>query len=93
MKPPRTKPSLFFQLVIPATVVFILTILALIANVFGNPDAPVAQWLDNNGNSLLLWEFVTVLVLSFVAMFVDRQRTLRGIDEQPVSDSATSSDA
>ena len=81
MKPPQTKPSLFFRLIVPATVVFILTILALIASLFGDPNAPVSQWLDANGNSLLLWEFVVVLTISFLAMAVDRRRTLRGIEE------------
>lgn len=84
MKPPRTKPSLFFRLVVPATVVFILTILALIATIFGNPEAPVSQWLDRNGNQLLKWELLIVVGLSLLAMTIDRIRTLRGIDEEPL---------
>ena len=87
MKPPRTKPTVFFRLIVPATVVFILTILSLIATLFGNPEAPVAKWLDANGNRLLFVEFVIVVVLSLLAMVVDRRRTLRGIDEPPVTDS------
>jgi cell division protein FtsW (lipid II flippase) len=83
MKPPRTQPTLFFRLIVPATVIFILTILALIACLFGNPEAPVAQWLESNGNSLLIGEFLTVIALSVLAMYVDRVRTLRGIDELP----------
>ena len=78
MKPPRTRPSLFFKLVIPATVLFIGTILALIACLFGDPDAPVSKWLEANGNTLLLWEFVAVIALSLLAMTIDRIRTLRG---------------
>ncbi|GAB5439829.1 MAG: hypothetical protein Fues2KO_01780 [Fuerstiella sp.] len=91
MKPPRTKPSLLFRLIVPATSVFIITILALIASVFGDPDAPVSRWLDRNGSSLLLGEFVAVVVLSILAMFVDRMRTLRGQDEQPIDLPPTSS--
>ena len=91
MKPPRTKPTLFFKLVIPATVVFIATILALIACLFGDPDAPVNQWLDANGNSLLFWEFIAVVVLSILAMTIDRIRTLRGIDEPLIDDPVTTS--
>ena len=87
MKPPRTRPTLLFRLVVPATVIFILTVLALIASLFGDPDAPVARWLDTHGNQLLLWEFVGVIVLSFLAMAVDRWRTLRGIDEVPFQQS------
>lgn len=84
MKPPRTRPSLLFRLIVPVTVVFIMTVLALIASLFGNPDAPVSQWLDVWGNRLLLWEFVAVLVVSLLAMTIDRVRTLRGLDEAPV---------
>lgn len=85
MKPPRTKPSLLFRLVVPATVVFILTILSLIASVFGTPEAPVSKWLEAHGNSLLFWEFVVVVVLSILAMTVDRIRILQGRDEEQVS--------
>lgn len=92
MKPPRTKPSLLFRLIVPATVIFILTVLALIASVFSDPHAPVARWLEANGNQLLLWEFVGVLVLAFLAMAVDRVRTLRGIDEGRLTSSDSADD-
>jgi len=84
MKPPQTKPSLLFRLVIPATVVFILTILALIASLFGDPRAPVSQWLEAHGDELLLWEFVIVLAAGLLAMIVDRWRTLHGLEETPI---------
>lgn len=85
MKPPRTKASLLFRLIVPATVVFIMTVLALIACLFGNPDAPVSKWLNDHGDRILIWEFAVVLGLSFVAMAYDRFRTLRGYDEEPVT--------
>jgi hypothetical protein len=93
MKPPQTKPSILFRLVIPATVVFILTILALIASLFGDPRAPVSQWLEAHGDALLIWEFVIVLAAGLLAMIVDRWRTLHGIEEAPVvSPQTTDSD-
>jgi hypothetical protein len=70
--------------VIPATVVFILTILALIASLFGDPRAPVSQWLEAHGDALLIWEFVIVLAAGLLAMIVDRWRTLHGIEETRV---------
>ncbi|MCA9083268.1 MAG: hypothetical protein KDA81_04390 [Planctomycetaceae bacterium] len=91
MKPPRTKPALFFRLIIPVTVVFIMTILAMIASLFGDPRAPVSQWLEANGNGLLLWEFVVVVAISLLAMVVDRIRTKRGLDEELISDNRPSS--
>ena len=84
MKPPQTRPSLLFRLVIPATVIFILTILALIASLFGDPRAPVSQWLETHGNDLLIWELITVLALALLAMTIDRWRSLHGIEEAPV---------
>lgn len=86
MKPPQTKPTLFFRLIVPATVVFIMTILALIASLFGNSEAPVSIWLDANGNTLLMGEFVVVLGLAILAMGIDRSRTLRGIHEPRLDD-------
>ncbi|MCP4785025.1 MAG: hypothetical protein GY903_17635 [Fuerstiella sp.] len=87
MKPPQTRPSFLFRLVIPATVIFILTILALIASIFGDPQAPVSQWLEAHGDDLLIWELIAVLVVAVLAMTVDRWRSLHGIEEAPVAPS------
>lgn len=81
MRGPGSKPSLLFQLVIPATAVFVITILSLIAVVFSDPRAPVAQWLNQHGNKLLMVEFVVVIILSILAMAVDRIQTLRQIKQ------------
>ena len=61
MRGPGSKPSLLFQLVIPATAVFVITILSLIAVVFSDPRAPLAQLLNRHGNTLLVGEFVVVI--------------------------------
>ena len=82
MRGPGSKPSLLFQLVIPATAVFVITILSLIAIVFSDPRAPIAQWLDKNGNRLLIVEFVVVIILSFIAMAVDRIQTLKQMKQR-----------
>lgn len=86
MKRPRTRPSLLFRLIVPVTVVFILTVLSLISALFGDPAAPVAQWLDAHGDALLFWEFVAILVIAVLAMTVDRIRTLKGLDEELLPD-------
>jgi len=77
MRGPGSKPTLLFQLVVPATAVFAVTVLSMIAIVFSDPRAPVAQWLDRHGNRLLAAEFVVVIVLSLLAMTADRIQTLR----------------
>ena len=84
MKPPRTKPGLLFRLIVPATVVFVLTIMSLIATLFGDERAPVSIWLDKWGNTLLIVEFTVIIVLTLLAMTVDRRRMLRGENEEPI---------
>ena len=76
MQRPGSRPGLLFQLVVPATAVFVVTVLSLIAVLFSDPRAPLAQLLDRHGNQLLLAELVVVLLLSVVAMAVDRWRSL-----------------
>lgn len=89
MRGPGSRPSLLFKLVVPATAVFAITVLALIAVVFSDPRAPVAQFLDRHGDTLLLAEFVVVIVLSLLAMTVDRIQTLRSkngdSEENPIT--------
>lgn len=77
MRRPGSKPSPLFQLVIPATAIFIVTILSLIAIVFSDQRAPVAQWLNRYGNTLLVTEFAVVIFLSLLAMTMDRRQTLK----------------
>jgi|GEM_PF-881226 len=77
MRGPGSKPSLLFQLVVPATAIFAVTVLSMIAIIFSDPRAPVAQWLDKHGNTLLAAEFVLVIALSLLAMTVDRIQILR----------------
>lgn len=77
MRGPGSKPSLLFQLVIPATAVFIVTILSLIAVLFSDERAPLARLLNRHGNSLLAAELVVFIVLAFCAMALDRRQTLR----------------
>lgn len=77
MRGPGSKPSFLFKLVVPAASIFAITVLALIAIIFSDPRAPVAQFLDRHGNTLLLAEFVVVISLSLLAMTMDRIQTLR----------------
>ncbi|MFN5976253.1 MAG: hypothetical protein ACK48U_17550 [Planctomyces sp.] len=77
MRGPGSKPTLFFRLVVPATSVFVITILALIAGLFGDERAPLPRLLNRHGNTLLLVEFAAILVLSVLAMVLDRRQILR----------------
>lgn len=77
MRGPGAPASLLFRLIVPATAVFIVTIMSLIAVVFSDQKAPVARFLNQHGTKLLVAEFTIVMGLSFLAMTVDRVRTLR----------------
>ncbi|MFN5437248.1 MAG: hypothetical protein ACK5ES_21980 [Planctomyces sp.] len=77
MRGPGSKPTLFFRLGVPATSVFVITILALIAVLFGDERAPLPRLLNRHGNTLLLVEFAAILVLSVLAMVLDRRQILR----------------
>lgn len=71
------RPNLFFRLVVPAGGLFVVTILALTSTIFGNPEAPMNQWLTEYGGTLIVAEVVLFVVVGFLAMAVDRWKTLR----------------
>src|SRR5438105_1170984 len=74
----RARPrNLFFPLAALSSVVFIVTILALVAGVFGDQRAPLAQLLDRYAGRLLAGEVAAILITGFLAMFVDRRQTNR----------------
>jgi len=92
MRRPGSKAGLLFRLVVPAVVVFIATILAMIAAVMGDQKAPFWRWLDRNAGFLLIVEFATIIILTLLALTVDRIQALRF--ETPAScESATPSPA
>ena len=72
----RRPRNLFFPLAALCSVAFIVTILALLANVLGNGDSPSARWLDRHAGVILAGEVAAVLLTGFMAMYVDRRQTL-----------------
>lgn len=81
--PPRA--SLLFRLTAVAGIVFVVTILALIAIVIGNSQSPGARWLNRHAGSLFAVEVAAILVLGYAAMLQDRRQTLRERDESDSS--------
>ena len=77
MRGPGSPASLLFRLIVPATAIFIITVMSLIAVVFSDQRAPVAKFLNEYGTRLLVVELGAVIGLSFLAMTIDRIRTLR----------------
>lgn len=66
----------FFPLTILFGGMFIVTILALVASLLGDPRAPLAQLLDRHAGWLLIAEVVATLATGFLALVVDRRQTL-----------------
>lgn len=89
MRHQGSPPGLLFRLVVPATVIFIITIFAVIVAPYSDQRAPLWQWLDRNADRLLLAEFVAVILLSLFAMAWDRRQILK----QTPRDAASLSEA
>jgi hypothetical protein len=78
--PPRNP---FFPLAVFCSGLFVVTILALLASVFGNPQAPLARLLEQYAGRLMAGEVAAVLLTGFLALVVDRRQALR--DGRPTS--------
>ena len=79
--PPPKRASVLFQLSALSAVAFIVTVLALVATVFGDQSAPATKWLNQNAGKLITAEVVATLLLGFSAMTQDRRQTLRQREE------------
>ena len=77
MPDPARPRNLFFPLAVASSVLFIVTILALLAGVFGDERAPLAQLLDRYAGRLIAGEVAAILITGFLALFVDRRQTKR----------------
>ncbi len=77
-EPPQSDPpNAFFRLLLVAGALFIVTILAMIASLLGDAQAPPARWLDRHGTTILVYEVGAILVTGFLALAIDRRQTLR----------------
>jgi hypothetical protein len=77
MPDPARPRNLFFPLAAFSSVLFIVTILALVAGVFGDERAPLSQLLDRYAGRLIVGEVAAILINGFLALFVDRRQTIR----------------
>lgn len=65
---------------LPVTVtaaVFVISLFAWIAAGAGDPAAPVNQWINKYGPTVIFIETGVVAVACVLAMYLDRQATLR----------------
>lgn len=75
-QPLPKRASVLFQLTAMSAVLFIVTVLALVATVFGDPSAPAARKLNQNAGKLIAIEVAATLLLGLAAMTQDRRQTL-----------------
>ena len=71
--------------------VFVMTILAMVAVIFSDPNAPVAKFFNANAGRLIAAEVVVTLVVGLLALIVDRLQTRR--KSQAEQSGETSADA
>ena len=67
--------NVFFRLAAGLVVMFVITIFAMIANLLGNPKAPVAQFLDKYALHLIVLETIGILVTGMLAMTIDKSQS------------------
>ena len=67
----------FFPLAVFCSGLFVVTILALLASVFGDPQAPLARLLERYAGRLIAGEVAAILLSGFLALAVDRRQALR----------------
>jgi preprotein translocase subunit SecG len=77
---------ILFQLTALAATVFIITILASVAMLLGDPVAPMNVWFNIHGTTVLIVEVVLIVVLGLAAMTADRRETLRAKSAPPADE-------
>ncbi|HEY0981372.1 MULTISPECIES: hypothetical protein [unclassified Schlesneria] len=75
-------PQLFFNLTAVATTVFVITILAMVAMLLGNPEAPVNVWFNRHGATVMTVEVISIGVLGVLAILLDRREIQRELQER-----------
>ncbi|MBI5757666.1 MAG: hypothetical protein HZA46_04020 [Planctomycetales bacterium] len=67
----------FFLLTAILAAIFVVTNLALVASMLGDPLAPLTQLLERFGTMLVVIEVVAILIAGLLALTIDRTQTLR----------------
>lgn len=67
----------FFSLCAGLSIAFVITVFALVATMFGDPQSPVNRFLDSQGLLVIGVEVGGILISGLLAMALDRWQTLR----------------
>ena len=90
MNDPAPRANPFFSLVIVAGGLFVVTILAAVATMFGEETSPLNQSLDRHLGVVLAVEVAATLLFGLLAMTIDGRETRRresGADSADLPDS------
>lgn len=77
-----------FLLTAGVTTVFVITVLAMVAMLIGQPNAPINVWFNVHGATVLTVEVLSIGVFGMAAMVVDRRETLRELRDRPTQKAA-----
>ena len=70
-------PQTLFTLTAVATTIFVITILAMVAMLLGDPEAPVNVWFNRQGATVMTFEVLAIGAFGTSAIFFDRRELLR----------------
>jgi hypothetical protein len=73
----RRGPGFLFHAAAGATALFVLTVLVMIATVFGDAEAPFNAWLNRYGTLLLTGEVALVALTAGAAIAWDQRASRR----------------
>lgn len=77
-----------FQLTAGVATAFVITILAMVAMMMGEPTAPVNVWFERHGGTLMLVEVIGIVICGLAAMTADRIETLQQQEKPKPPDAA-----
>lgn len=81
-------PQTLFMLTAVATTVFVITILAMVAMLLGDPDAPVNLWFNRQGATVMTFEVLAIGAFGMSAILFDRREIQRELRQQGLSKNA-----
>ncbi len=66
--------NIFFRLAVFLGIIFVMTIFAFVAAIFGDPKSPIIRTVNQYGGQIILWEVVALLIVAVMAMMLDQWR-------------------
>ncbi len=81
---------MLFRLTAATTTAFVITILAMVAMLLGDPEAPINLWFNRYGATVMAVQVAGIVMFGLAAMTADRRETLRAQTSTPVTDCAQS---